>query len=132
MQRKENNGDRGFGWPTPINRDKVLYEEEEGEEKEENKIDYIFISWYFVSGYDASSELNYRQVFWKVLFELFEEYFEKTDRKYATRNNLNSVKLPKVKLETGRKGFYFLAAKAFNALPPKLGAWNIELYLGKR
>ena len=50
--------------------------------------------------------------------ELFEKYFEKTEHKYATRNNLNSVKLPKVKIETGRKGFYFLAAKAFNALPP--------------
>ena len=52
--------------------------------------------------------------------ELFEKYFEKTEHKYATRNNLNSVKLPKVKIETGRKGFYFLAAKAFNALPPEV------------
>ena len=52
--------------------------------------------------------------------ELFENYFEKTDHKYATRNNLNSVKLPKAKLETGRKGFYFLAAKALNALPAEV------------
>ena len=37
-----------------------------------------------------------------------------------TRNNQKSVKLPKVKLETGRKGFYFLAAKMFNALPPEV------------
>ena len=50
--------------------------------------------------------------------ELFEKYFEKTDHKYATRNNLNSVKLPKAKLEAGHKGFYFLTAKVFNALPP--------------
>ena len=52
--------------------------------------------------------------------ELFEKYFEKTDHKYATRNNLKSVKLPKVKLETGSKGFYYLAAKAFNALPSEI------------
>ena len=51
----------------------------------------------------------------------YEKYFEKTDHRYATRNNLNSVKLPKEKLETGRKGFYFLAAKAFNALPSEVG-----------
>ena len=52
--------------------------------------------------------------------ELFEKYFEKTDHKYAIRNNLDSVKLPKEKLETGRKGFHFLAAKAFNALPSEI------------
>ena len=28
--------------------------------------------------------------------------------------------LPKVKLETGRKGFYFLGAKEFNGLPPEI------------
>ena len=54
--------------------------------------------------------------------ELFEKYFEETDHKHAIRNNQISVKLPKVKLETGRKGFYVLAAKTFNALTPKLGA----------
>ena len=52
--------------------------------------------------------------------KLFEKYFEKADHKYATRNNLNSVKLPKVKLETGRKSFHFLAAKEFNALPSEV------------
>ena len=52
--------------------------------------------------------------------ELFENYFERRDHKYATRNNENSVKLPKVKLETGRKSFYFLAAKTFNSLPSEV------------
>eukprot|EP00112_Aurelia_sp_Birch-Aquarium-sp1_P011656 Seg245.6 transcript_id=Seg245.6/GoldUCD/mRNA.D3Y31 product="hypothetical protein" protein_id=Seg245.6/GoldUCD/D3Y31 len=52
--------------------------------------------------------------------ELFQNYFEKTDHKYATRNNQKLVKLPKVKLETGLKGFYFLAAKTFNVLPPEV------------
>ena len=42
------------------------------------------------------------------------------DHKYATRSNYISVKLPKVKLEAGRKGFYFLGAKVFNALPPEV------------
>ena len=52
--------------------------------------------------------------------ELFQNYFEETDHKYATRNNQKSVKLPKVKIEAGCKGYYFLAAKTFNALPPEL------------
>ena len=45
-------------------------------------------------------------------------------RGYMSSHNLNSVKLTKVNLKTGRKGFYFLSAKAFNSLPPppKLGA----------
>ena len=42
------------------------------------------------------------------------------DHKYATRSNSISVKLPKVKLETGRKGFYFLGVKVFNAPPPEV------------
>ena len=63
--------------------------------------------------------------------ELFEKYFEKTEHKYATRNNLNSVKLPKVKIETGRKGFYFLAAKAFNALPPEVGSMKYRTVFRK-
>ena len=49
--------------------------------------------------------------------ELFEKYFEKTDARHATRSNQILVKLTKVKLETGRKSFYFLATKTFNALP---------------
>ena len=63
------------------------------------------------------------------IHELFETNFEKTDQKYATRNNLNSVKMPKVKLETGRKGFYFLAAKAFNSLPPELRSIKYRTFL---
>ena len=41
------------------------------------------------------------------------------DHKHATQNNQISMKLPKVKLKTGQKGFYFLGAKIINALPPK-------------
>ena len=47
---------------------------------------------------------------------------EKTDHKYATRNNQDSVKLSKVKLQTGRKGSYLLAAKTLNGLSPNLEA----------
>ena len=53
----------------------------------------------------------------------------KTEHKYASRNNLNSVKLPKVKPETGRKGFYFLAAKAFNALPAEVRSIQYRTFL---
>ena len=42
------------------------------------------------------------------------------DHKHATQNNKISVQLPKVKLETGQKGFYFLGAKEFNGLPPEI------------
>ena len=36
--------------------------------------------------------------------------------------NQISLKLLKVKLETGRKGVYFLGAKIFNELPPEVRA----------
>ena len=52
--------------------------------------------------------------------ELFETYFEETDHRHATRNDQNAVKLPKVKLKTGRMGFYVLPAETFNALPPEV------------
>ena len=51
--------------------------------------------------------------------DLSDKNFKEADHKHATRNNQNAVKLPKVKPDTGRKGLYFLAAKTFNALPPK-------------
>ena len=57
---------------------------------------------------------------------MFDKYFEEMDHKHATQNNKISVKLPKVKLETGRKGFYFLGAKVFNGLPQKLEPSNLE------
>ena len=50
---------------------------------------------------------------------MFEKYFEKMDHKHATRNKI-SVKFPELKLETGRKGFYFLGAKKFNGLPSEI------------
>ena len=34
-----------------------------------------------------------------------------------TRNDQHVVKLPQVKTEFGRKGFYYLAGKEFNDLP---------------
>ena len=52
--------------------------------------------------------------------EMFDKYFEEMDHKHATRNNQISVTLPKVKLETGRKGLYFLGAKKFNGLPSEI------------
>ena len=63
--------------------------------------------------------------------ELFEKYFQEMDHKQATRNNQNAVKLPKVKLETGRKGLYFLAAKTLNALPPEVRTVKYRTAFGK-
>ena len=51
--------------------------------------------------------------------ELYENYFEKRVHEYATQMNQNSMKLPKVKLQTGRKGFYLIAAKHLMHYPPE-------------
>ena len=47
----------------------------------------------------------------------FENYFEIIDGKHGTRNNRMSVRLPKVRLESAKNGFYFLGGKTYNELP---------------
>ena len=63
--------------------------------------------------------------------ERFEKYFEQTDHKHATRNNHNSAKLPKAKLETGRKHFYFIAARTFDALPTEVRTVKYRAFFRK-
>ena len=48
---------------------------------------------------------------------MMKEYFTKKTHGNDTRNEEQSVKLPLMKTEFGRKGLYSLAAKEFNNLP---------------
>ena len=54
----------------------------------------------------------------------FKNYSERLSHNVDTRNNENSVKRPKVKLEFARRGFYFLGASIFNSLPLSLRSIN--------
>lgn len=51
------------------------------------------------------------------LCEQFENYFEINEHSKRTRNRNKLLKLPKIKLEFGRKSFRFQGAKIFNNLP---------------
>ena len=51
----------------------------------------------------------------------FKDYFERLHHNaLITRNNGNTVKIPKVKLDFARRSFYFLGASIFNSLPLSL------------
>ena len=39
------------------------------------------------------------------------------EHKYKTRNNLESIKQPPVKLELAKQGFYFSGGVLYNSLP---------------
>ena len=39
------------------------------------------------------------------------------EHKYETRNNSKSIKLPHVKLELAKQGFYFSGGVLYNSLP---------------
>ncbi len=47
----------------------------------------------------------------------FFNYFTVIDSKVATRNQGCSINLPRVRLETAKKGFYFYGGKLYNELP---------------
>ena len=49
--------------------------------------------------------------------EPFNDYFQIMSHQQNTRNNDYCLRLPEVKLEVARKGFYFQGAMAFNKLP---------------
>ena len=49
--------------------------------------------------------------------ENFINYFEVVSGRIKTRNQGLLIRLPKIKLEVARKGFYFMGAKYFNELP---------------
>jgi len=51
----------------------------------------------------------------------FKDYFERLHHNdLNTRNNGNTAKVPKVKLDFARRSFYFLGASIFNSLPLSL------------
>ena len=56
--------------------------------------------------------------------DVMKEYFTKNAHGKNTRNQEQSVKLPLMKTECGRKGLYFMATKEYNNLP--LQARKIE------
>ena len=47
----------------------------------------------------------------------FNNYLKLFEHKYKTRNNLKSIKLPPVKLELAKQGFYFSGGVLYNSLP---------------
>ena len=49
-------------------------------------------------------------------------YFKLTEHKYETRNNLKSIKLPHVKLELTKQGFYFFRSVLYKSLRIKIRA----------
>ena len=49
--------------------------------------------------------------------EEFNNYFKLIEHKYKTRNNSRSIKLPHVKLELAKQGFYFSGGVLYNSLP---------------
>ena len=49
--------------------------------------------------------------------ENFNNYFTLFEHKYKTRNNSKSIKLPPVKLEVAKQGFYFYGGVLYNNLP---------------
>ena len=52
----------------------------------------------------------------------FRNYFQKLEHKVSTRNNGKLLKIPKVKLEFARSGFFFMDARIFNCLPMEVRA----------
>ena len=49
--------------------------------------------------------------------EEFSNYFKLIEHKYETRNNSKNIKLPHVKLELAKQGFYFSGRVLYNSLP---------------
>ena len=60
----------------------------------------------------------------KRLCENFDEYFNLLRHSKNTRGNNMLHKLPSVKLEFARKGFYFFGAKVYKEPPNKV--WQID------
>ena len=52
--------------------------------------------------------------------ETFNNYFTTQQHSKQTRNNLCSIKLPRVKLEIARQGFYFAGGSLYNSLPTEI------------
>ena len=63
------------------------------------------------------------------VFTPFKGYFRKIEHNINTRNNGCSLKLPKAKLEFGRRSFAFQGALAYNTLPRHLRNLNSKFLL---
>ena len=59
----------------------------------------------------------------------FMEYFQRVKHGKETRGNENSLLLPRVKSEAGRKTFAFQGAKIFNKVPNRLKRETSKLKL---
>ena len=49
--------------------------------------------------------------------DIFDNYFEMNDRSMNTESNKHCIRLPPVKLEVARCGFYFTRGTRYNSLP---------------
>ena len=58
--------------------------------------------------------------------ENFKDYFEINKHDKCTRNKNKLIKLPKIRLEYGRKSFYYTGSKLYNSLP--LDLRNIQSF----
>ena len=60
--------------------------------------------------------------------EEFNNYFKLFEHKYKTRNNSKSIKLPPVKLELAKQGFYFSGGVLYNSLPIEIRDTGYEKF----
>ena len=63
-----------------------------------------------------------------LLCEPFKGYFQMTNHQQITRNNHNSLVLPKVKLESAGIGFYSQGAFIFNKLPLHICQMRLNVF----
>ena len=56
----------------------------------------------------------------KIENKFFCNYFELREHSHNTKNKIILIRLPKIRTEFGRKGFYFQGGKFYNELPLKL------------
>ena len=66
----------------------------------------------------STQELLVRKCLDKEACELFHDYFQKMNHNKATRNN--SLRIPNVKLEFAKSGFYCLGSSIYNSLPREI------------
>ena len=57
--------------------------------------------------------------------DVFHVHFQKVDQQKATRGNGKNLKIPKVKTESVKRGFYFCGVKVYNVLPTH---WKTERF----
>ena len=64
----------------------------------------------------------------KIENKFFCNYFELSEHSHNTRNKNILIRLPKIRTEFGRKGFYFQGGKFYNKLPLKLRNSETETF----